>query len=59
MTARFLLRYDTFSIAIPMCFDDVTGLFRLVRASMGGEGPCNTALTLKVVTEYPLWVWAA
>lgn len=42
-----------------MCFDDVTGLFRLIRASMGEEGPCNTALTPKVVTEYLLWVWVA
>ena len=33
-----------------MCFDDVTGLFRLIRASMGEEGPCNIALTPKAVT---------
>lgn len=42
-----------------MCFDGVAVVFRLIRASMGGEGPCNTVLTPKVVTEYPLWVWAA
>lgn len=59
MTARFLLRYDTFSIAIPMCFDDVAVVFRLIRASRGEEGQCNTALTPKVVTEYLLWAWAA
>ena len=59
MTTRCLLGYDTFSIAIPMCYGGVTGLFRRVRASMGEEGPCNTALTPKVVTEYPLWGWGA
>lgn len=42
-----------------MCFDGVAVVFRLIKASRGEEGPCNTALTLKVVTEYPLWVWAA
>lgn len=48
MTARFLLRYDTFSIAIPMCFDDVAAM---CFASLGlrGErrGSCNIALTPK------------
>lgn len=42
-----------------MCFDGVAVVFRLIRASRGEEGPCNTALTPKVVTEYLLWVWAA
>ena len=42
-----------------MCFDDVTIVFRLIRASRGEERQCNIALTPKVVTKYLLWVWAA
>ena len=59
MTTRFLLGYDTFSIAIPMCFGGVTGLFRRVRASMGEEGPCSIALTPKVATVSRRWDWVA
>lgn len=38
MTARFLLRYDTFSIAIPRCFGCVTIVFRLAGALMAKGG---------------------
>lgn len=38
MTARFLLRYDTFSIAIPRCFGRVTIVFRLAGALMAKGG---------------------
>jgi ABC-2 type transport system ATP-binding protein len=38
VTARFLLRYDTFSIAIPRCFGRVTIVFRLAGALMAKGG---------------------
>ena len=38
MTARFLLRYDTFSIAIPNCFGGVTVVFRVAGAPMAKGG---------------------
>ena len=38
MTARFLLRYDTFSIAIPRCFGRVTVVFRRAGALMAKGG---------------------